>query len=69
VSAQFAHDGKWESVETRCAQTATLSFSIFRHAQIALSKAMKVKSDITIETGNQSGECNSRSSMFDLQRR
>ncbi|MFZ6755362.1 hypothetical protein ACO0KY_18535 [Undibacterium sp. Dicai25W] len=67
MSAQLAHDGKWESVETRCAQTATLSFSISRHAQIALSKAVKVKNDITIETDKRSGECNSRRSMFDLQ--
>jgi len=37
------HHKKWESVETRYAQTATLSFSIFRDVQIAVSKAVKVK--------------------------
>jgi len=43
VSAQFVRHKKWESVETRYAQTATLSFSIFRDVQIAVSKAVKVK--------------------------
>jgi len=37
----IVHNKKWESVETRFAQTATLSFSIFCKAQLAVSHAKK----------------------------
>jgi hypothetical protein len=37
----FVHDKKWESFETRFAQTAKLSLSIFCCAQMALSHAIK----------------------------
>ncbi len=41
-------------VETRFAQTAIFSFPIFHEAQIALSKMVKVKNDITVDTNIQS---------------
>lgn len=39
----FVQDKKWESFETRCAQTTKLSFSIFCPAQMAVPDAEKAK--------------------------